>query len=55
LLFDYGMPAGGDTEMAADDDDQNLLPAIVERVALPVRSSHTPPRVHYLVERAARA
>jgi hypothetical protein len=53
LLFDYGMPASGDTEMAADDDDQNLVPAIVERVALPVRFSHAAARVDYLDETAA--
>jgi hypothetical protein len=28
--------------MAADDDDQNLLPSIVERVALPVRVPSPP-------------
>ncbi|XP_074269635.1 transcriptional repressor ILP1 [Silene latifolia] len=35
LLFDYGVPADG-SEFSSDDVDANLIPGLVEKVALPI-------------------
>ncbi|KAI3433251.1 GCFC domain-containing protein [Psidium guajava] len=36
LLFDYGLPQDGSDCAPDDDDDSNLVPGLVEKVALPI-------------------
>lgn len=36
MLFDYGLPQDGSDCAPDDDDDSNLVPGLVEKVALPI-------------------
>ncbi|WMV28152.1 hypothetical protein MTR67_021537 [Solanum verrucosum] len=35
-LFSYGIPPEGETEISADDTDVNLIPQLVEKLAIPI-------------------
>ncbi|CAN4121906.1 unnamed protein product [Withania somnifera] len=35
-LFNYGLPPEGESEISADDTDANLIPQLVEKLAIPI-------------------
>ncbi|KAM3328319.1 transcriptional repressor ILP1 [Capsicum galapagoense] len=35
-LFNYGLPPEGESEISADDNDANLIPQLVEKLAIPI-------------------